>query len=590
LKTIQKKQLLAIESTYNAVSAKAVSIGKDLMHKKLADFTSGEIYYTYAHSLFASAQTSLINQDFDTASTTLELVQKLMEGEEIPSAELDKILTASKTPIQGFNDKPASNLVKDIIDTTEPKAEPALDYHFEYEWDTEKDTYLTDNYDILSNAQLQLKLLVSENEIVNRIKYLGLSHDRQKKHPIKWRNPYVAGKPIREKRIFVGRDDVFEFIKDGLASNEDESDTITSRNLVALLGHRRTGKTSLLLQLKRNRREILGPRVPIFIDVEGMLPFPGGLRNFFYKLACIIQRELNDEGVLLPEPQEEQFTDPAWHFQGFLRQAEKVLGNQGLVLMMDEFQALEPRFSLLDVDVYKMLRSLIQHDNKVDFILAGTMQMEQIMRQYRAAMFGSAITKRIDFLDERDARKLIVGPVSTYVSYTKEAEDLIVSVTACHPYFIQLTCWSLMRHLIERGKSRVFASDVEKILPDVIERGVHFDEIWASDTTELELYIMATVGELVQHRDTLCQITRIEDKLRSADRWPKSEDDLHEAIQNLTHKRILQQNSDGTEVSFQVGVFGRWVTRNKPVAVVKRDLQADAARVRRQAARQPIDR
>jgi hypothetical protein len=122
----------------------------------------------------------------------------------------------------------------------------------------------------------------------------------------------VAGKPLRSKRVFVGREDVFSFIKDNLGSQHEGED----RNLTVLLGHRRTGKTSILLQLRKHRREILEPRIPIFIDMERLLPFPGGLRNFFWKLACCVQEEIEDlEGITLPRPIQDEFTDPSWNFR-----------------------------------------------------------------------------------------------------------------------------------------------------------------------------------------------------------------------------------------------------------------------------------
>jgi type I restriction enzyme M protein len=314
------------------------------------------------------------------------------------------------------------------------------------------------------------------------------------------------------------------------------------------------------------------------------------LRNFFYKLACRVHQELRDEDIEIAEPNQDDFKDPAWKFKEYLRAAESAVGGRGFVIMMDEFQALEPRISTLDVDVYKMLRSIIQHDTAVDFIVAGTMQMEQLMRDYEAAMFGSAISKRLDFLEEKDARKLILSPVKNYISYTKEAEDLIVDVTACHPYFVQLVCWTLMRYLIDRGKAKVFASDVERILPQVVEQGVHFNEIWATDTSELELYLMAAIGQLTTRRQDWCLLFKVEDVLRSESRLPRDADDLNDAINNLVDRRILRYSNDGSRVRFQVTIFGQWVHTNKPLALVKRDIQAQAAAMRRRVERQPMSK
>lgn len=545
----------------------------------VSKFPGGESQHQRVKALLIKSQELILERQYPLAKQLADWVVSICQEQKVPVDEIDNLVKANilVSPVEGTDLDDFNHAVVSSVNGHR--------FDFEYEWTPEDDGFLIENYDVMSNSQLILRFHTSEEEIEKRILYHGLSNERGgKRKKTRFRNPYVAGKPLRTDKVFVGRDDVFNFISSGLELSEDGP---TDRNLVALLGHRRTGKTSLLLQLKRNMRTILSPRIPIFIDLESMLPFPGGLKNFFYKLASRVQAELLEEGINLPEPQESDFTDPSWKFQRFLREAESAVG-QGLVLMMDEFQAIEPRAATLDRDVYKMLRSVIQHDPKIDFIISGTMQMERIMREYEAAMFGSALIKRIDFLDESDARKLINSPVSGHVSYGREAEDLIIEMTACHPYFVQLVCWTLTRYLIDRGKTRVYAQDIEQILPQVIEKGVHFDEIWATDTSELEQYIMAIVGELRLEGNTNCTLDVIEQKLRNEGYRLENPGDLLEAVQNLVNRRILRDEGNGQTLSFQVRIFGRWVNANKPMAVVRRDIQAETARRNRRIERQPL--
>jgi hypothetical protein len=120
-----------------------------------------------------------------------------------------------------------------------------------------------------------------------------------------------------------------------------------------------------------------------------------------------------------------------------------------------------------------------------------------------------------------------------------------------------------------------------------LERGVHFDEIWATDTTELELYTMALVGELARERESWCAISALEQRLRREQQMPSDPDEFYEALLNLANRRILRRNGDGNAVRFQVDVFGQWVHTNKPFEVVRRDIQAEAALRRRRLERQP---
>ena len=544
---------------------------------RVSKFPGGATEHARARQLLLKADDRLYAKDYATSTQFAEWVEAICSGRSYPTQIVDDLLAVLPAT------EPVVEEVEHLVDEALPTAEEEV--VFERHWTREDDEHLIDNYDVMSNGQLNLRFYTTDHDIEQRIKFLGLVHDRKSGKRVRWRNPYVAGKPLRGTKVFVGREDVFSFIEDSLGPFQEGQD----RNLVVLLGHRRTGKTSILLQLRKHRRELLEPIIPVFVDVEKLLPFPGGLKSFFWKLGCCIQEEIQDlEGISVPTPDEDRFaTDPSWRFRSFLDDLEQSIGGKGLVLMLDEFQALEPRFSLLDIDVYKMLRSIIQHDSQVDFILSGTMEMQRMIRDYQAAMFGSAVSKKIDFLDEKDARKLIVLPVQNLITYSQEAVDRIVEVTASHPYFVQLVCWTLMRYLVDRGKSKASVDDVERILPMTLEAGVHVDEIWATDTTELERYVMAIVGESTHERESWLAVSALEQRLKNEQRMPSDQDELYEALLNLTNRHILQRSNDGNSVRFQVDVFGQWVQNNKPFEVVKRDIQAEAAQRRRQAERQP---
>ena len=576
--SVERRRAAAAEA-FSAAEARISMARATFAATRVSKFPGGPSEHGRARQLLLKADERLYAKDYTAATQRAEWVEAICSGRDYPTKDVDELLAV---PV----------VIQPTIEEDEPPLEEetllvALEEGivFEHDWTIEDDEHLIDNYDVMSNGQLNLRFHTTASEIDRRIECLGLGHDRKAGKRVRWRNPYVAGKPLRGTKVFVGREDVFSFIEDNLGPQHEGED----RNLVVLLGHRRTGKTSILLQMRKHRREVLEPRIPVFIDIEGLLPFPGGLKNFFWKLACRIQEEIQDlEGISFPRPEEDRFAvDSSWKFQQFLSDMKQAVGDRGLTLMMDEFQALEPRLSLLDIDVYKMLRSVIQHDPQVDFILSGTMEMERMVREYRAAMFGSAISKKIDFLDEKDARKLIVLPVQSLIGYSKEAVDRIVEVTASHPYFVQLVCWTLMRYLVDRGKCRVSVHDVERILPMTLERGVHFDEIWATDTTELELYVMSLVGELARERESWCAISALEQRLRKEQQMPTEPDEFYEAVLNLANRRILRRSGDGNAVRFQVDVFGQWVYTNKPFEVVRRDIQAEAALRRRRIERQP---
>ncbi len=578
LKKFVESRKKILEDTYRQISEQIQIIGMKVMGTAANKFSGGNEMLERAKKLYIIANTALLNRDFTFSQKVTSWIQDILSGYDIPLEEIDQLVFVA-TP----STKPLFDELSKKISETDTSSEK-----FERDWTHDDDDYLIDNYDVLTNEQIKSRFISTVGEIENRLQHLGLSVQRNKRIKLPLRNPYVAGIPIKSDKVFVGREDVFDFIRDTLGFSEENQD----RNLCALFGHRRTGKTSLLLQLKGKRREILAPQIPVYVDLEGMLPRSSKtalpIQIFFWKVASTIAEELSDFGIDIPSPAQSEFEEADWNFKEFLRRAVKATEGKGIVVLFDEFQAIEPRQGILNVDIYHMLRHIIQHSSGVSFILSGTMEVERLMREYKAAMFGSAITKRIDFLDERDARKLIISPVNSHITYTKEAEDLIIQLTACHPYFVQLVCYTLTSYLIERGKEKVFAHDVERVIPQVLERGIHFDEIWSADMQDMEKYLMAIVGEVLGGKDAWCSINQIETRLYSEGVMPKDETRLIESIEKLSTRRILKTSEDGKNIRFYVTVFGKWVSSNKPLAIVRRDIQSESAKISRRIDRESL--
>ena len=57
-------------------------------------------------------------------------------------------------------------------------------------------------------------------------------------------NPYIVGKPIEDQKMFFGREDDFAFIKKKVTGGE-------TGGILVLCGSRRSGKTSILFQIKQ---------------------------------------------------------------------------------------------------------------------------------------------------------------------------------------------------------------------------------------------------------------------------------------------------------------------------------------------------
>ncbi len=446
-------------------------------------------------------------------------------------------------------------------------------------WTAEADAYLTDHYLSQPDEVLAERLSVPVEMVRARIEALRLVGARQadvraprgrELRQESWANPYIPGQPITTLKMFYGRERDLEYIRSNLSHKSDEE----QGRVIILEGHRRTGKTSLLRHLegKKTAPSILTPRIPIYLPIDSYIPFTSA--TLFYKMSYSIYKTLHHFDYPLAQPRMADFqADFAQTWHRYLDEAQEAIDGAGLVLMFDEFQIIEERRAAgaLDKDVYWVLRADIQEARHIDFILAGTMRLEEIVRQHDAALFGIGPTHILRSLDDQHARRLIREPVRDQdVTYDDDAVSLIIALSSSYPYYVQLLCSVLFNYLNDRQKRRAMRFDVERVLPTVLEEGsTQFTSIlFANDVSSLERYILAGAAELIPglggncHRNDLLALLT-EKKLVAG------ETDFEQALRQLTLRDLMKDG--GEYIGFQVDLFRQWLRDQKRLDRVVRE-------------------
>ena len=216
-------------------------------------------------------------------------------------------------------------------------------------------------------------------------------------------NPYVVGSPVTQSAMFFGRQDVFDFVRQTLVGRHQD-------NVIVLYGQRRTGKTSVLYQM---RHHIDPGYVPILIDLQGLSL--NSLNSFFLELAITIQRQLRrDWDVQVARPAREAFAEnPLEYFEEeFLNTVWEAIGDRHLLLMIDEALRLEEQVQAgkLEPQVFDHIRSLVQHSPRLNVIFSIGSRLTQLEGREFEVLFNIALYKEISFLDRRSGEALITGP------------------------------------------------------------------------------------------------------------------------------------------------------------------------------------
>ena len=375
-------------------------------------------------------------------------------------------------------------------------------------------------------------------------------------------NPYSAGPPIREKDspIFFGRDDVFRQIAQILDENVRKPG---GKSIVLLVGERRMGKTSVLLQLDYQLEPSF---VPVFLNVQGFND-PGDLA-FVYWMCLQIERKLRERGTPVTIPTPDQLEKmPTVVFGEFVRGAlPEVLAGRHIVLLFDEFEHMQDLISAgrQNNGVLFLLRDLMQHVPNLSSVFAGTYRLQEMASEYQSIMFNIAQTLKLDHLSEADARRLILEPIAGSLEFEPAAPDFIYTLTRGHPFFTQLLCYELVQQQKSRQKAYVTVTDVDDAARTVVEKGQpHFDYIYTTLTPPLQLLLSGVAawlegGRPVIASDAVSQLARY--------RQEASIFDISRQLEQLAQRGLLVETRkiQTAEYTFRMDLVRRWILRNRP--------------------------
>lgn len=281
-------------------------------------------------------------------------------------------------------------------------------------------------------------------------------------------NPYIAGSPVRSYGMFYGRDALMHRIQG-----------LVHKNSFMIHGARRIGKTSMLLQLKKNLGALESPEYkffPAFIDLQGVRE-----DDLFHHMMDELLSHRDDwgiepEGLLFREGDQEkylarQFSKDIKRLINILQERESV--HIQVVLLMDEVDVLN-EFS---EKTNQKLRGIFMKDfaEHLSCVMAG-IHLKKEWDSAGSPWYNFFEQIPVDAFSEEDAEALILDPVKGIFSYEKEAVTLIVEDTACHPYLIQKVCVSLIGDKLKQGNYRITKKDATEALErlnEEIQRNTH---------------------------------------------------------------------------------------------------------------------
>ena len=391
-------------------------------------------------------------------------------------------------------------------------------------------------------------------------------------------NPYVFDSPITTGELFLGRDDIFRSIKEALIDREQD-------NLIILYGQRWIGKSSVLYQVGHRLSE---QYISVLIDLQSVpSDSPEG---FLQEVASAIQQALQRcRSVQVELPSRDQFLSDPQHAFGhdFLTRVEETLGDRYLILMLDEAQLIREKAwqGPWEGDAFEYFFNFIRQHARLGLILS--IESEgKIIEQEFPFLSAASIQKKVGFLNRDEAIKLVVQPVQGVLTYDPEAVERILSLTSGHPYYIQLLCHTLFAYCQRVNTRAVTLTDVEAVLPEVVERAESDSQFLWDNSTPEEKFVLAALAQAGGEKGQAIAKEGLLTTLRRR-RTPISARQVARALVGLSLREIINFQAP---YIFNVDIFRLWLRDQKRIGWVKRELAGTVEQWRRERFKIPIGR
>jgi WD40 repeat protein len=376
------------------------------------------------------------------------------------------------------------------------------------------------------------------------------------------RNPYIVG-PALAARGFWGRDDVFRIVQSELEQPD--------HNAVVLFGQRRIGKTSIL----RNLQTHLPAHAFATVYFDLMNRARRMLGDVLFEIAATIADELS-----IDPPAREEFDNHGNGFRDkFLPRAYAAVQGRRLVLLFDEFDVLDIRQEeqLPDESAarsfFPYLRELMANELPLAFVFVVGRKAGELSIEVKSA-FKAARYYRISVLDEDSTRTLIkTAERDGTLKFEDAVVERIITLTACHPFFVQLLCQLLFERAYADNPTTaptLSLTDVESAIPKALEAGENvFEWIW-DGLPPAERIIFSAVAAGTDENTVVSEDTLMTILQDSGARILVRELEL--APKTLIEWQMLKEADDRSGYQFFVELMRRWVVARKPLRKVKDEL------------------
>jgi len=374
-------------------------------------------------------------------------------------------------------------------------------------------------------------------------------------------NPYITNRPISDPSAFFGRKELLTWARERLVKGD---------RILLLHGIRRIGKTSFLLQLPYH---VPAGYLPVRLDLRKMSvqAEPAGdetvahdrKASFMWAFCRAVAQEMAAVHALnLIAPQRAEFArDASYALRGFLTDLRQVLGNNVLLLMLDDLDAL-PVGGVEHTFLFDLINQALERRPGLRFLITAR-RFDGFLVSLKWAQHAPA--QRIGLLSSTEAQDLLKSMAAGRLVYDPAAVRRVVELASGHPYYLQLLGYALFNRCLPSGE--VSLPDVSATLEDLLPLPFdEFDEWWAVSLPS-EKAVLALLGELKGQGGVFTSYEAHKALTRRGVRVKRTV--VEQALQSLAERGVLE-HLGAISYRARIELFRIWLSYHAELQMVAR--------------------
>jgi len=295
----------------------------------------------------------------------------------------------------------------------------------------------------------------------------GLQRVRRRRAVRRRFNPYIAGAPVLDDAMFFGRQRLMTRILN-----------VLHHNSLMITGERRIGKTTFLYHLKKALEADDHTEYRFFPALTDLQGVPES--SFFHAVMADVVETLSLRAETLSSLRFRPDDEEGYDGRDFSHDLQRVIEELKertpkrvkLALLIDEVDVLNEYSERIN----QRLRSIFMKTFSENLVaIMSGVGIKRTWKSEGSPWYNFFDEVELQAFSREEAEALVRTPVQGVFRFEPEAVERILELSRLRPYLIQKFCIHAVNRMLEQGRTRVRAADVEAVR-DAVRLEEHDEE------------------------------------------------------------------------------------------------------------------